>query len=125
VGKLFDAIEDIGKALAVSASASRLTEILHRATGQHEPPLVRGRRIKLRYAHLGGHNPLRIIVHGNQVTAVPEAYRRYLAHTYRRALRLSGVPVFIDFKQGKNPYSGKKSVASRSGRKRTGKSRKH
>ena len=114
VGELFDTINRVGKSIAVKASASRLTEILQRAVVQHAPPLVRGRRIKLRYAHTGGNNPLRIIVHGNQVQSVPDAYRRYLAHTYHRALRLTGTPVFIEFRQGENPYQGKKS----SGRKR-------
>jgi len=109
VGKLFESINRIGRSLAVTAPASRLTEILQEAVTQHAPPLVRGRRIKLRYAHIGGHNPLRIIVHGNQVNAVPDTYRRYLAHTYRRALRLTGTPVFIEFRQGENPYKGKKS----------------
>ena len=114
VGELFDSINRIGKSITVTAPASRLTEILQRAVVQHAPPLVRGRRIKLRYAHTGGLNPLRIIVHGNQVQSVPDAYRRYLAHTYRRALHLTGTPVFIEFRQGKNPYQGKKP----SGRKR-------
>jgi GTP-binding protein len=108
VGDLFDTINRIGKSIAVKASASRLTEVLHQAVIQHAPPLVRGRRIKLRYAHTGGHNPLRIIVHGNQVKSVPDAYRRYLAHTYHRALRLTGTPVFIEFRQGENPYQDKR-----------------
>jgi GTP-binding protein len=109
VGELFDSFNRISKSIAVTASPSRMTEILQRAVVQHAPPLLRGRRIKLRYAHTGGHNPLRVIVHGNQVHGVPDAYRRYLAHTYRRALRLTGIPVFIEFKQGENPYQGKKS----------------
>ncbi|MGH8120873.1 MAG: ribosome biogenesis GTPase Der, partial [Gammaproteobacteria bacterium] len=91
----------------------RLTEILQLAVTQHAPPLVRGRRIKLRYAHIGGHHPLRIIVHGTQVSAVPDAYRRYLAHVYQRALRLTGTPAFIEFRQGKNPYKGKKSLGEK------------
>ncbi len=56
-----------------------LTRTLERALEAHQPPLVKGRRIKLRYAHQGGRNPPRIIIHGNQTTAVPDAYRRYLA----------------------------------------------
>ncbi len=56
-----------------------LTRVLETAMQQHQPPLVRGRRIKLRYAHQGGRNPPIIVIHGNQVQHVPDAYRRYLA----------------------------------------------
>ena len=54
---------------------------------QHQPPIVRGRRIRLRYAHQGGRNPPRIIMHGNQAAHVPESYKRYLANMFREAVR--------------------------------------
>ena len=74
----------------------------------HQPPLVRGRRIKLRYAHQGGMNPPRIIVHGNQTKDVPESYRRYLENTFRKALKISGTPIKVDFKAGENPFAGRR-----------------
>ena len=49
-------------------STPHLTRALEQALEAHQPPLVRGRRIKLRYAHQGGKNPPRIIVHGNQTS---------------------------------------------------------
>lgn len=110
VGKLFDSTDRIGKSIKVAPSASRLTGILQTLTTQHAPPLVRGRRIKLKLAHLGGHNPLRIIIHGNQIGAVPEDYQRYLANHFRKALKLTGAPVFIEFRQGANPYKDKKNI---------------
>lgn len=110
VGKLFDSINRIEKSIRISPSTSRLTGILQTLTTQHSPPLIRGRRIKLRYAHIGGHNPLRIIIHGNQTTQVPEDYHRYLANHFRKALKLTGTPVFIEFRQGENPYKGKKNI---------------
>ena len=61
-----------------------LTRTLEHALTVHQPPLVRGRRIKLRYAHQGGRNPPRIIIHGNQTNAVPDAYTRYLANVFRK-----------------------------------------
>ena len=82
-----------------------LTKALERAIQQHQPPLVRGRRIKLRYAHQGGRNPPRVIVHGNQVASVPEAYSRYLANTYRKTFDLFATPVSIEFRQDKNPFA--------------------
>lgn len=81
-----------------------LTRILERAMEAHQPPLVRGRRIKLRYAHQGGRNPPRIIIHGNQTTSVPEAYRRYLANVYREAFDLFATPVAVEFRTDGNPY---------------------
>lgn len=70
--------------------------------------MVRGRRIKLRYAHSGGHNPPIIVIHGNQTESVPGHYLRYLEKTYRRALDLHGTPIRIEFKTSDNPYEGKK-----------------
>ncbi len=82
----------------------QLTKVLERAIEAHQPPLVRGRRIKLRYAHQGGRNPPRIVIHGNQTVSVPDAYRRYLANVYREAFDLYATPVAIDFRSEANPY---------------------
>ena len=113
VGELFTAVERIGKAIARQIQAARLTEILRDAVAAHPPPLVHGRRIKLRYAHIGGLNPLRIVVHGNQTEHVPEAYRRYLAGAVRTRLKLTGTPVLIEFRSGENPYQGKRNILTR------------
>jgi GTP-binding protein len=85
-------------------STPQLTKVLERAVEAHQPPLVRGRRIKLRYAHQGGRNPPRVIIHGNQTVSVPDAYRRYLANVYRDAFDLYATPVAIDFRSEANPY---------------------
>jgi GTP-binding protein len=87
---------------------SRLTQILEGCVTEHQPPLVRGRRIKLRYAHQGGKNPPRIIIHGNQTEAVPASYKRYLSGRFRKALQLQGTPLILAFRSGENPYEGKK-----------------
>ena len=76
----------------------------------HAPPLVHGRRIKLRMAHPGGSNPPVIVVHGNQTADVPEHYRRYLENVYRRELKLVGTPLRIEFVTGTNPYAGKRNT---------------
>ena len=81
-----------------------LSRILEKALEAHQPPLVKGRRIKLRYAHQGGRNPPRIIIHGNQTTSVPEAYRRYLANVFREAFDLYATPVAVEFRTDANPY---------------------
>jgi GTP-binding protein len=81
-----------------------LTRTLERAIAAHQPPLVRGRRIKLRYAHQGGRNPPRIIVHGNQTASVPDSFRRYLSNVFRESFDLYATPVAIDFRTDANPY---------------------
>jgi GTP-binding protein len=85
-------------------ATSRLTQILQDAVETHQPPLVSGRRIKLRYAHLGGQNPPVIVIHGNQTESVPNAYKRYLENIYRKVLRVEGTPIAIEFKTGDNPF---------------------
>ena len=81
-----------------------LTKVLEKALEAHQPPLVRGRRIKLRYAHQGGRNPPRIIIHGNQTESVPESFRRYLANVFREAFDLFATPVAVEFRTDRNPY---------------------
>ncbi|MGV0034763.1 MAG: ribosome biogenesis GTPase Der, partial [Candidatus Azotimanducaceae bacterium WSBS_2022_MAG_OTU7] len=79
-----------------------------RAIFNHQPPLVNGRRIKLRYAHLGGNNPPIIVVHGNQTEKVPEAYKRYLMHQFIDALKLKGTPLRMEFRTAENPFKDRK-----------------
>lgn len=95
-----------------------LTRALHDAVARHPPPLVRGRRIKLRYAHQGGSAPPRLIVHGNQTEAVPESYRRYLAGVFRRRFQLRGTPLVVEFRTGDNPYEGRRNELSARQRRR-------
>ncbi len=108
VGMLMKSARAISRQLQTRRSSGEITELLARAVSEHPPPLVRGRRIKLRYAHIGGHNPLRIIVHGNQVREVPASYHRYLCNYFQDALQLRGIPVLVEYRQGENPYAGRK-----------------
>jgi len=110
VGNLFDSVDEAYACANKKLATPKLTKILQEAIVQHSPPLVQGRRIKLRYAHSGGSNPPRIIIHGNQVSALPDAYRRYLINTYQARLKLIGTPVRIEFKSGENPFRHKKNV---------------
>lgn len=108
VGKLFDSIDAIARSQRQSFKSALLSGLLHEATQANPPPLVRGRRIKLKYAHLGGHDPVRVIIHGNQTQNVPGNYQRYLSHHFRKGMGLIGTPVLIEFKRGANPYRGRK-----------------
>ena len=87
---------------------TELTRELESAITAHPPPLVRGRRIKLRYAHQGGRNPPVIVIHGNQTDRVPESYRRYLINHFRKVFKLRGTPVRLQFKSSDNPYKGRR-----------------
>ncbi len=104
VGNLFDSVNEAYASATKKLSTSLLTRLLQQAQVTHQPPLVQGRRVKLRYAHAGGHNPPRIIIHGNQVHALPDSYKRFLAHFFQEKLNLHGTPVHIEFKAGENPF---------------------
>jgi len=104
VGNLFASIEQAYSAAMKSVSTSQITRILQQIVAAHPPPLVKGRRIKLRYAHIGGHNPPIIVIHGKQVEALPGSYKRYLENAFRKALQLIGTPIRIELKSGENPF---------------------
>jgi|TARA_B100001093_G_scaffold183644_1_gene176316 GTP-binding protein len=108
VGNLYKSIESSYASAIDKLSTNKLTLILQDAIIHHQPPLVRGRRIKLRYAHAGGKNPPIIVIHGNQLDEIPSHYSRYLEKTFCRALDLHGTPVKIEYRSSENPYEGKK-----------------
>lgn len=108
VGDLLPAAERAYRAATRDMSTTELTGELERAVVAHAPPLVRGRRIRLRYAHQGGRNPPVIVIHGNQTDLLPEAYRRYLINRFRKAFRLKGTPVRLVFKTSDNPFKGRR-----------------
>lgn len=110
VGNLYQSVQNSFKSAVTRWPTSRLTQILEDAVSEHQPPMVNSRRIKLRYAHLGGANPPIIVIHGNQVEKVPKSYSRYLENTYRRVLKLVGTPIRIEYKGGENPYEGNKNT---------------
>jgi len=120
VGDLLPAVERAYKAAMADLSTTALTRELEAAVMEHPPPMVRGRRIRLRYAHQGGRNPPVIVIHGNQTEKLPEAYRRYLVNRFRKAFKLRGTPVRLSFKTSDNPYKGRRNkLTPRQERKRT------
>ncbi|MFA7096479.1 MAG: ribosome biogenesis GTPase Der [Gammaproteobacteria bacterium] len=108
IGELFKSVDKAYESATRKLPTPQLTRILEQAVERNPPPLVRGRRIKLRYAHQGGHNPPVIVIHGNQTEAVPDVYRRYLTNAFRTALNLTGTPVRLEFRTGENPYADRK-----------------
>jgi len=108
VGDLFPEIESAYASAMRELPTPALTTMLEKIVQEHQPPMVKGRRIKLRYAHQGGRNPPIIVIHGNQTERVPPTYKRYLANAFRSAMKLSGTPIRIEFKTGSNPFKGRK-----------------
>jgi len=104
VGELVQSTVRAFEAAFRTMPTRELTRTLEHALTVYQPPLVRGRRIKLRYAHQGGRNPPRIVIHGNQTVSVPDAYTRYLANVFRKTFDLFATPVFIEYRTDKNPY---------------------
>lgn len=108
VGNLFDSIQEAYECATRRVNTALLTKIMQMAQDDHQPPLVRGRRVKLKYAHAGGYNPPIVVVHGNQVEDLPDSYKRYLMNYFRRSLKIMGTPIRIQFKEGANPFEGRK-----------------
>jgi len=99
-----------GEAAQRELATPLLNRILQDAVTAHTPPLVNRRRIKLSYAHQGGKRPPLIVIHGNQTEHLPQNYRRYLMGCFRKALRLKGTPIRLEFRTGKNPFAGRRNV---------------
>lgn len=108
VGNLFSSIKEAYACATQKMTTSMLTRILQMATDEHQPPLVQGRRIKLKYAHPGGYNPPIIVIHGNQMDKLPESYKRYLSNYLRKSLRMVGTPIRLLFQDGENPFAGRR-----------------
>ena len=113
VRALTNDIDAIHRAGAFDVTTPELNRVLAEAVGEHAPPAVRARPVKLRYAHKAGAYPPRIVIHGNQTEALPASYRRYLASRFRAELGLVGVPVVIDTKTADNPYAGRPNPLNR------------
>ena len=108
VGDLMASVDSAYAAATRDLATSDLTRVLEEAVVEHQPPLVRGRRPRLRYAHQGGRNPPVIVVHGSQTKRLPESYRRYLTNRFRKAFDLKGTPVRVELRSGDNPFAGRR-----------------
>lgn len=105
IKELIDSISKVYLFLEKNFSASYLTKLLYCAVEHHSPGMIFGRKIKLKYANIGGLNPLKIIIHGNQVNGLSDTYKRYLINFFQKRLNCIGNPLKLFFKNSKNPYS--------------------
>ena len=105
VGNLFESVGRAHESAFKVITTSKLNQTLQRVIGSHQPPMVNGRRPTLKYAHVGGHNPPRFILHGKQMDQLPDSYVRYLEKTFRKLLKMEGTPIRIELRNDANPYT--------------------
>jgi GTPase len=106
---LMRAVDAAYAAATAKLSTPRLTRALIAAVERQAPPRRGPIRPKLRYAHQGGSNPPRVIVHGSALDRVPDSYRRYLEGWFRKTFALVGTPLRIELRSGRNPYAPRRS----------------
>jgi GTP-binding protein len=121
VGHLYESVQEAYVSATKRVGTSVLTRIMKMAQDDHQPPMVRGRRVKLKYAHAGGYNPPLIVIHGNQVKELPSSYKRFLMNYFRKSLEIMGTPIRIQFQNSENPFEdrgGKLTLSQERQRKR-------
>jgi GTP-binding protein len=110
--ELFKAIHRAHASATHEFSTAEVTRALEAAYAANPPPTVRGHVAKLRFGHPGGENPPTFIVHGNRLRTLSDTYKRYLENFFRKRFKLVGTPVRFVFKEGENPYKGRKNELS-------------
>ena len=110
ITKLIQAVARAHDAASIQVNTSTLTRLLERALESFQPPLVRRQRIRLKYATQIAACPPTFVIYGNQIARIPGSYKRYLENYFRKALRLTGTPVHLLFRQPTNPYAGRRNT---------------
>jgi len=105
INPLMASVDAAYAASMVKMPTPKLTRLLQAAVEKQAPPRHGIFRPKLRYAHQGGSNPPIIVIHGNALDHVPDAYRRYLERTFMEAFKLRGTPLRVEFRTTRNPYA--------------------
>ena len=111
IAALMRSVDAAFAAAMAKLSTPKLTRSVQQAVMQQQPPRTGLTRPKLRYAHQGGSNPPRVVVHGNSLDKVPASYWRYLERYLARAFKLRGTPLKVEYKSGGNPYHTRRKTA--------------
>ncbi|CAL4043844.1 GTPase Der [Buchnera aphidicola (Takecallis arundicolens)] len=104
IKKIFFLINKLNNNINFIMKSSELTKIMYQAIQEYPPKFMRGKQIKLQYAHPGGYNPPTIVIHGNQLVYISKNYKRYLINFFQARLNLFGSTIKIIFKNKNNPY---------------------
>ncbi len=110
--ELFKAVHRAHASATHAFSTADVTRAVEAAYAANPPPVVRGHVAKLRFAHPGGDTPPTFVVHGTRLKTLSPTYQRYLENFFRKRFKLVGTPIRFVFKEGANPYEGKKNVLS-------------
>lgn len=105
VGNVFDSIDEAFQSASTRISTNQVNVLLQQAIESHSPPLIQGRRVKLRYAHFVGTHPPKILIHGTRLSQLPMSYVKYLERFFQKKLKLHGILVRMEFKENENPYA--------------------
>ncbi|MGV8825794.1 ribosome biogenesis GTPase Der [Methylibium petroleiphilum] len=109
LGPVWKAIADAWASATKKLATPVLTRVLLEAVQFQQPKRAGAFRPKLRYAHQGGQNPPVIVIHGNSLEHVTDAYKRFLEGRFRSHFQLSGTPMRIEMKSSRNPFAEKDS----------------
>ena len=107
IAGVLSSVDKAYDAAMIKLPTPQLTRVLQAVVQKQQPPRRGNARPKLRYAHQGGQNPPIIVIHGNSLDAVPDAYTRYLEKSFLEAFRLQGTPLRIQYKSSRNPFAEK------------------
>ncbi|MCL6618904.1 MAG: ribosome biogenesis GTPase Der [Thermomonas hydrothermalis] len=106
--ELFRAIHHAHASATREFGTAEVTRALEAAYAANPPPVVRGHVAKLRFAHPGGSSPPTFVVHGTRLRTLSQSYQRYLENFFRKRFKLVGTPIRFVFKEGSNPFEGRK-----------------
>ncbi|XBC41540.1 MAG: ribosome biogenesis GTPase Der [Buchnera aphidicola (Nurudea yanoniella)] len=102
--EIFQSIDRIFKYSIKKFSTSKLTKIMQLAVKNHRPSVIKGNKVKLKYAHLGSKNPLTIIIHGKKLEYLSSTYKKYLLNFFIKMLKIIGNPIHFSFRNSENSY---------------------
>lgn len=107
LGPVWKAIADAHASATRKMSTPVLTRLLQEAVEHQAPKRAGAFRPKLRYAHQGGMNPPLIVIHGNSLDHITDAYKRFLEGRFREHFKLTGTPMRIELRSSRNPFDTK------------------
>lgn len=113
VARIMQSVQRAYMSAMLKMPTKQLTDLLAEAVLVHQPPLIGRFRAKLRYAHQGGKNPPRIIIHGSKAEQLPQSYQRYLSNHFQKRLKIRGTPVVLEFRTGSNPFVSQETPAKK------------
>ena len=110
--ELFRAIHRAHASATRQFGTAEVTKAIEAAYAAYPPPVVRGHTAKMKFGHPGGENPPTFIIHGTRLRSLPDSYKRYMENFFRKRFKLVGTPVRFEFREGDNPYEGRKNPLS-------------